>query len=183
MRTHEPNQSDPPNVAFALRFQAERPRRAVGDPVRWASSKTMRTFASLFVCLLSLLCGCGRNGYKSGVGDAGQFILQRALTFGGRAIATNGLPTIPGGWRYVEDEFGVNVLFPVSQFSAVDAYLRSAFGPSSSHVGWSVRDVRIAIYLQRVGSNTQVGILRPMTEAQMERAGQKLKEAIERNTR
>jgi len=147
------------------------------------SIDAMRTLVPLTVCVLALLCGCGRKGYTQGGGDAGQFILQRALASGGRPIATNGLPAISGEWRYVQDEFGVAVFFPVSQFSAVDAYLRSAFGPPSSQAGWDVRDVGVAIYLQRVGSNTQVGIFPPMSEEQMGRAAQKITEEFEKHTR
>jgi hypothetical protein len=143
----------------------------------------MRILIPLIVCLLAILCSCGRRGYTQGSGDAGQFILQRALASGGRPIATNGLPAVGGEWRYIEDEFGVAVLFPVSQFSAVDAYLRAAFGPPLNKAGWGVRDVGVAIYLQRAGSNTQVGIFPPMSEEQMGRALQKSTEAIEKSTR
>ncbi|MBI2927048.1 MAG: hypothetical protein HYY24_15240 [Verrucomicrobia bacterium] len=143
----------------------------------------MRILTPLLVCVLAILCGCGRKGYTQASDDAGQFILQRALAYGGRPIATNGLPAVGGEWRYVQDEFGVAVLFPASQFSTVDAYLRSAFGPPSSKAGWAVRDIGVAIYLERLGNDTQVGIFGPMSEEQMGRAAQRITEAIENNTR
>ena len=121
--------------------------------------------------------------YAQGSGDAGQFLLQRAIAYGGRPIATNGLATISGDWRYVQDEFGVAVLLPVSQYSDVDAYLRSAFGPPSSQAGWSVRDVGVAIYLQRVDTNTEVGVFPPMSDEQMARAAQKMDEMVKKNTK
>jgi len=143
----------------------------------------MRVFTSLIVCGVAFLCGCSHVHYVQGSGDAGQFLLQRAIAYGGRPIATNGLASISGDWRYVQDEFGVAVLFPVSQYSDVDAYLRSAFGTPSSQAGWSVRDVGVAIYLQRVDTHTEVGIFPPMSDEQMARAAKKMDEMVKKNTK
>jgi len=73
--------------------------------------------------------------------------------------------------------------FPFHSISDVDAYLRSAFGPPSSQAGWSVRDVGVAIYLQRVDTNTEVGIFPPMSDDQMARAAQKMDEMVKKNTK
>lgn len=143
----------------------------------------MRVFISLIFCGIALLCGCSHEHYVQGSGDAGQFILQHAPGYGGRPIATNGLATVGGDWRYVQDEFGVAALLPASQYSAVDAFIRSVFGPPSNHAGWSVRDFGVAIYLQRVGSNTEVGIFPPMSEAQQTRMWQKIDEMVKENTK
>jgi hypothetical protein len=143
----------------------------------------MRFFTPLVVCCAVLLCGCGHARYNHGRGDAGKFLLQRAIAYGGRPITTNGLPNVGADWRYVQDEWGVGVLFPVSQYSEVDAYLRSAFGPPSSHAGWSVRNVGVAIYLQRAGTNTEVSILPAMSDEQQARMWQKIGETVKENTK
>ena len=103
--------------------------------------------------------------------------------YGGHPFATNELASVGGEWRYVQDEYGVGILLPASQFPAVDAYLRSAFGPPSSQAGWSVRDIGVAIYLQQVGSNAEVSVLHPMSDEQMARAAQKMDELVKKNTK
>ena len=143
----------------------------------------MRFFTFFAIGGLALLCGCSSEHYIQGRGDAGQFILQHAIAYGGRPIATNGLPAIGGDWRYVQDEFGVGVLLPISEYSAVDAYLRSAFGPPSNSAGWSVRDFGVAIYLQRADTNTEVGIFPPMSDEKQARMWQKIDEMVRKNTR
>ena len=143
----------------------------------------MRIFTFLAFGSLALLCGCSSERFTQGSGNAGQFILQHAIAYGGHPAVTNGLPVIDGDWRYVRDEFGVTVLLPVSQYSAVDAYLRSAFGPPSSQAGWAVRDFGVAIYLQRVDTNTEVGVFPPMSDDQMARMAKKMDEMVRKNMR
>jgi len=118
----------------------------------------MRIFTSLAVCGLAFLCGCSGEHYVRGRGDAGQFILQHALIYGGRPVTTNGLPTIGDDWQYVQDEFGVGVLLPASQYQPVQDFLRVAFGPPSNSAGWAVRDFGVAIMVQKESSNTVVGV-------------------------
>ena len=108
--------------------------------------------------------GCGRPHYIQGHGDAGQFMLQRAVAFGGRPAATNGLPVLGGEWRYIQDESGVGLLLPASRYNEVESFLTSAFGRRSNTAGWAVRDIGAAIYLQSDGSNTLVGIHPPNFE-------------------
>jgi hypothetical protein len=141
----------------------------------------MRIFSSLVVCGLALLCGCKSEHYVPGRGDAGQFILQHALAYGGRPIATNGLPTIGGDWQYVQDEIGVGVLLPVSQYQSVQDFLRAAFGPPSNSAGWAVRDFGVAIGVQKEGSNTVVGVHPPMSDEKMARAAQKITDTLKKN--
>jgi hypothetical protein len=122
-----------------------------------------RTGAGLALLVAVLLGGCVSQ-YTSGQGDAGAFIMKKAIEYGGRPIATSGLPTIGGDWRYANDKFGVGIELPLESYGAVDTYLRSAFGPPSSHAGWAVRDIGVAIVLQQEGANTEVGIYPPMSE-------------------
>jgi len=119
----------------------------------------MRISISLFVCGVVLFCGCSDDHIFQGRGDAGQFILQRVRASGGHSIATNGLPTLAGDWRYAHNKFGVAVLFPTSQYTNVYAYLHSAFGPSHDSAGRSIWHVGVYIYLDRIGTNTEVDIL------------------------
>ncbi len=144
---------------------------------------TMRILGSLVVSGLTFLCGCSSEHYIQGKGDAGPFILEHAVAYGGRPIRTNGLPTIGRQWQYVQDEFGVGVLLPSSQHQATQDFLGAAFGPPSNSAGWAARDVGVAIMVQKEANNTVVGIHPPMSDEQMGRAAQKLTEAIEKNTK
>jgi hypothetical protein len=121
-------------------------------------SIAMRVTASLLICCLGLMLGCGRAHYAKGRGDAGQFILQRALSYGGRPVTTNGLPTLGGDWKYIQDEHGTGLLFPASRYAEVEAFLSAAFGRRSNTAGWAVLDIGAAIYLQSDGTNTLVGV-------------------------
>lgn len=91
----------------------------------------MRILTSLIVVILTLMCGCVKNDqilFKAGSGDAGQFIMQHALTYGGQPITTSGLPAITGEWRYSEDEYGVIIRMPRDNYQTVENLLRLAFG-------------------------------------------------------
>ena len=111
----------------------------------------MRTILPI-MCCFGLLIGCAHPHYVAGHGDAGRFMLSHAIAFGGRPISTNGLPVLDGEWQYVEDKYGVGLLFPVSRYAEVESFLTSAFGPRSGSPGWAVRDIGVAIYLQREDS-------------------------------
>ena len=141
----------------------------------------MRTFASLLFCSLVLICGCHSGRLVQGRGDAGQFILQHAIAYGGRPIVTNNLPTIAGDWSYVQDEFGVGVELPATQFQTAQTFLRSAFGAPSNRAGWSVRDFGVAIFLELVGSNTVVSVHPPMSDEKMAYILGKKTDAIQKN--
>jgi hypothetical protein len=147
-----------------------------------ASSNTMRIFASLIICSSLFLFGCSSERFTQGRGDAGQFILQHAIAYGGHPIATNNLPVVGGDWQYVQDEFGLGVQFPATQFEAVQSFLHSAFGPPSNSAGWAVRDFGVAIYLEMVGSNTVVSVHPPMSDEQQARMWQRISDTIQKNT-
>jgi hypothetical protein len=138
--------------------------------------------AIVAVCGLDLVCGCTSKHYIQGHGDAGQFILQHALVYGGRPVTTNGLPAIGGEWVYVQDEFGVGILLPASQYQPVQDFLRTAFGPPSNSGGWAARDLGVAIMVQKEASNTVVGVYPPMSEEQMGSSARKMTETIEKHT-
>jgi hypothetical protein len=121
----------------------------------------MRYSTTIFICCLAALVGCTRAHYITGHGDAGAFMLQHAVAYGGRPVTTNGLPTLSGGWKYIQDEHGVGLVFPASRYAEVESFFTAAFGPRSGNPGWAVRDVGVAIYLQQSGSNTLVGIHPP----------------------
>ena len=123
--------------------------------------KHMRITAVLFFSCVGLLVGCAHPHFSTGHGDAGQFMLQRAIDYGARPITTNGLPVLDGDWEYIEDKYGVGLLFSVSRYREVESFLTSAFGPRSGSPGWAVRDIGAAIYLQRQDTNTVVGIHPP----------------------
>jgi len=121
----------------------------------------MRAFASLLICSAALLCGCSDDRIFQRSGDAGPFILQSVRAIGGHPVTTNGLPTLTGDWRYVQNKFGDAFLFPASQYTNVDAYLGAAFGPPYGLPAQSIRHVGAYVYLMRVDTNTEVDILPP----------------------
>jgi hypothetical protein len=122
----------------------------------------MRIITLILGCCF--LLGCAHAHYVAGHGDAGQFMLQHAVAYGARPVSTNSLPVLHGEWQYVEDKYGVGLLFPVSDYAEVESFLTSAFGPRSGSPGWAVRDIGAAIYLQREESHTAVGIHPPMKD-------------------
>jgi hypothetical protein len=121
----------------------------------------MQITTSFLICCMGLVLGCRHAHYAAGQGDAGQFMLHQALAYGGRPVATNGLPTLGGEWSYIRDEHGVGLLFPASRYAEVETFLTSAFGPRPSSAGWGVRDIGAAIYLGTNGTSTLVGVHPP----------------------
>jgi hypothetical protein len=77
------------------------------------------------------------------------------------------LPAIGGDWQYVQDEYGVGILLPQSQYQPVQDFVRAAFGPPSNLAVWSVRDFGVAIMVQKADSNTVVGIYPPMSDEKL----------------
>ncbi len=91
----------------------------------------MRVLASVITISIALFCGCAkRDGmhFKSGKGDAGQFILLQAVARGGQLRATNGFPAIAGDWRYSEDKYGVVIRMSRENYDVIEVLLRQAFG-------------------------------------------------------
>ena len=143
----------------------------------------MRILASFFVIGLVIICGCASKHYTRGQGDAGQFILQHAVAFGGQPVSTNGLPAIGGDWQFIQDEYGIGILLPASQFQTVQDFVRAAFGPPSNTAGWSVRDFGVAIMVQKAGDMTSVGIYPPMSDDKMAAGIREMTKDMEKTTR
>lgn len=121
-------------------------------------SEPMRTSFPVAICCLGVLLGCSNAHYTTGRGDAGQFMIQQAVGYGGHPVKTNGLPTLRGEWSYIEDGHGVGLLFPLSRYSEVETFLTSAFGPQPNKAGWGVPDIGAAIYLGTNNVSTLVGV-------------------------
>jgi hypothetical protein len=143
----------------------------------------MRIFTFITFLSVALLCGCASKHYVQGHGDAGQFILQHAIAYGGHPIATNGLPVIGEDWRYIQDEYGVGILLPASEYQPVRDFVRAAFGPPSNSAGWSVRDFGVAIMVEKAGDNTSVGIYPPMSEEKMAQGIREMTKDMEKATK
>jgi hypothetical protein len=88
----------------------------------------MRIQASFLFVLIGMLSGCAHDHFTKGHGDVGQFIVQQADVRSGLTVSTNGLPPIPGRWRYSEDEQGVVIQMAPDQYPAIESLLRQAFG-------------------------------------------------------
>jgi hypothetical protein len=93
----------------------------------------MRAPRSVILIVLTALCSCVHRDemrFTTGTGDAGQFILQQAVAFGGQPTGTNGVPAILGSWRYSEDSHGFVVRMSRDDYTAVEKVLNQAFGPA-----------------------------------------------------
>jgi hypothetical protein len=130
----------------------------------------MRVHTPFFVLFAAFLCGCSSDHFKTGHGDAGQFILQQALVCGAHPVATNSLPAIDGRWRYSVDTNGMVLQLPREQFSDVCVFLRQAFGSPEQEpveakdgkMGWyAAKTIGIAIQFGYDSKRTQVIVLRP----------------------
>jgi len=78
--------------------------------------------------VVSLLCGCATDHFRSGHGDAGHFILQKAIAFGATPTTTNAALASTGGWRYFEDEQGAVVHMASLDYAALERFLLATFG-------------------------------------------------------
>lgn len=143
----------------------------------------MRCKLFITVAIAMGVVACRHDGFTRGSGDASSFVLKTAVALGGRPNATNALANLGREWRFLKDEYGVLVRLPETQFDATDAYLRSLFGMPESSAGWAARDVGVAIILQRVDGETQVGFLRQMAPEALDKALHELNEELRRKAR
>ena len=115
-----------------------------------------------FLCCAVWLCGCSDDRLFQGRGDAGSFMLQTVGNFGGRPITTNALPSLSSDWQYAHNKFGVEVLFPESEYTNVASYIDVAFGhphpAGGSRLFWRF-GVSGYIYLDLIHTNAEVDIL------------------------
>jgi hypothetical protein len=96
----------------------------------------------IFIGLMFLVfCGCATEPFTKAKGDVGQFILLKAVSYGGLPTATNGLPVVTSHWRYSEDSGGTQIYLPSEDYSRVELFLNQAFegkpqfGPKLSEDG------------------------------------------------
>ena len=83
------------------------------------------------IAILAVLCSCaGPAGprFRSGSGDAGQFIVRQAVLRGAEPISTKALPSVSHSWSYASDDSGVIIRMPSSEYPAVEALLLHVFG-------------------------------------------------------
>jgi hypothetical protein len=112
-----------------------------------------------------------RGKYTLGHGDAGPFIVQRAVEYCGVSAPTNALRDIGGKWRFSELEDDVLVILERDRYPAVEALLRCAFGepsfgPEDTIDGHKLEGYRLTssgggIMLTSDDGNTEVLVLRP----------------------
>jgi hypothetical protein len=142
------------------------------SPLRSAALSIMRIYALILVSALAMI-GCATEHYTTGRGDVGQFILQQAIRYGGGPTTTNGLPAVISGWRYLEDEHGMQIHLPQHEYSRIEGFLNRAFagkpqfGPSGSAESRTrIHEYRISqkgggIQLSEQESDTLVLVIRP----------------------
>src|ERR1035441_4571632 len=94
----------------------------------------MRLLTSIFLLAVALGWGCARGHLTTGHGDVGQFILHKAVAYGGIPASTNALPPISEHWSYSQPEGEGSVLIHMAPelYPATQAFLLQAFGPPRS---------------------------------------------------
>jgi hypothetical protein len=134
----------------------------------------MRFYTFIFALAFALICGCATEHRIAGQGDVGQFILQRAISYGGSPTTTNGLPVITSRWSYYEGEDGgVVIRMSRSDYSSTEAFLSQAFagqrqfGLKDGEDGMRIFECRLTskgggIQLVRHKSDSQVVVLPPL---------------------
>ena len=81
-----------------------------------------------FLVALALLCGCASDHFRSGHGDVGQFILQKAVAAGAVPISTNEVLRVTKSWRYFQDDNGAVVHMAPVDYPALESFLIHTFG-------------------------------------------------------
>lgn len=124
-----------------------------------------------------LFAGCGSDPFSKGTGDAGKFILQKAVAHGARLISTNDLPVLEGKWRFLEDKNGAVIQLSRERYIEVESLLRRAFGqpgmePCNTTDGgklgvYAAKDIGAGIQFGYEKDITQVTILRGMEEEEL----------------
>lgn len=121
----------------------------------------------------------GRAGVRlaRGHGDAGRFILQKAIEYHCVPIRTNSLPAFPGAWYWLEEDSepqkAVLVVMSEDDFPALVAFLRQAFGqpsigPEDMRDGWRYGEYSFGrpdgarIEFRSGAHRTQVTIIEPV---------------------
>ncbi len=89
---------------------------------------TARITYTVLAAIVLCLPGCATSRFKSGQGDAGYFILLKAEKFGAVPTDTNAVSNLKGPWHFLEDQYGVVVRMPYSEYPALETFLKASFG-------------------------------------------------------
>jgi hypothetical protein len=144
-----------------------------------------------------ILSGCAtynQKGFRTGRREAGQFIVQQAVTRGAQPLSTTGLPVLAHGWQYLEDQYGVVVRLPREDGAAVERLLQIAFGepndgPKATPSGgrWAayrLSPAGVSIQFTSDDQGTEVDVIRRLTKQEAaEGAGRVMKELEKSQTR
>ena len=182
MPTETPNPLEPTAAdASSHRAKGSAVAAHAANP-RWPSRylRPYRAFMRLhtfsFALVAVLILGCATEHRVAGRGDVGRFILQQAISYGGRPTTTNGLPAITSHWTYSQDADGLVISMARSDYSNAELFLSQAFagqrhfGPQDGHDGFRIFECRLTpkgggIQLSRNSADAQVIILRPFNQA------------------
>ena len=110
----------------------------------------MKIHTFLFATALLITCSCGTQQFTKDSGDAGQFILQQATRYGGIPTVTNGLPVVTTHWKYLEDEFGMQIHLPANAYPELEAFLNQAFAGAPQFGPAGSADKRTRIHEYRI---------------------------------
>lgn len=110
----------------------------------------MRIYIYIIVFATALFSGCLPDApyahFKTGHGDAGQYILDRALYYGVTPTVTNGLPPLTEQWSYADNGVGAGVRMSKNECKAVEGFLLQAFGQPTQRAVRKNGDDIMSIY-------------------------------------
>ena len=81
-----------------------------------------------YAVLVMGVCGCATDRFKSGAGDVGQLMLDRAMVSGAKPVSTNAVSRLGSGWRFFEDDKGIVIRMAPSEYPALESFLIETFG-------------------------------------------------------
>ena len=96
---------------------------------RYIPTSAMNSYKLWSLVAAALLWGCASDRFRSGDGEVGQFILQKAVAAGATPVSTNALLRVSRGWRYFEDADGVVIHLAPADYPALESFLIKTFGP------------------------------------------------------
>ena len=124
----------------------------------------------------ALLCASAgaADQFKTGSGDVGSFILEKAVAAGAAPVSTNEVLRVTEGWRYFQDDKGVVVHMAPADYSALEAFLLHTFGrpkvgPKDTPSGGKYGTYRLTAkggvlqFGRDAEDGTHVEIVRPLT--------------------
>src|ERR1041384_7293251 len=106
------------------------------------------TFTTLLLAIL-LIGGCSHSG------AFGAFLVTEVTRYGGHAVPNAALPKLDARWTVKSDSNGFTAQASDVPFTAVDSFMRDAFGPpkvsadtnlnGQPHRVWAAVDIGVAI--------------------------------------